>query len=117
MKRHDNPNLKQNRKDLRQNMTPAEAYLWKQLQNKKLDGRKFRRQHSMDHYVVDFYCAMEKLNIELDGQVHMNPTAEEKDLKRTEYLENLGYTIIRFENKMVFENLPSVLEEVRDNFK
>ena len=116
MKRHDHPNLKPHRKELRQNLTQAEAFLWKQLQHKKLDGRKFRRQHSIDHFIVDFYCASEKLIIELDGQVHMNPTAEEKDLKRTQYLENLGFTIIRFENKMVFENLPSVLQEIREYF-
>ncbi len=117
MKRHDHPNLRPHRKELRQNLTPAEAFLWKQLQNKKLDGRKFRRQHSIDYFIVDFYCASEKLIIELDGQVHMNPTAEEKDLKRTQYLENLGFTLIRFENKMVFENLPSVLREIREHFK
>nr|WP_299170233.1 DUF559 domain-containing protein [uncultured Allomuricauda sp.] len=117
MKRHNNPNLKSYRKELRQSLTPAEAYLWKQLQKKKLSGRKFRRQHSIDCFIVDFYCASEKLVIELDGQIHMNPTVEEKDLKRTQYLENLGFTVIRFENKMVFENLPSVLNEIQEHFK
>ncbi|WP_190809864.1 endonuclease domain-containing protein [Flagellimonas sp. S3867] len=117
MKRHDDPNLRPYRKELRQNLTPAEAYLWKQLQNKKLEGRKFRRQHSIDRYIVDFYCASERLIIELDGEVHMNPTAEEKDLKRTKNLEGLGFTVIRFENKMVFENLRSVLQEIRSHFK
>lgn len=57
------------------------------------------------------------LVIELDGQVHMNPSAEEYDTKRTEHLENLDLTVIRFENKMVFENLSSVLIEIRENFK
>jgi len=116
-KRHDRPESKYNRKELRKNLTPAEAFLWKQLQAKKLEGRKFRRQHGIENYIVDFYCAEEALIIELDGDVHMNPTAEEYDLKRTEYLEKLGFKIIRFENKMVFENLPSVILEIRENFK
>ena len=116
-RRHDKPELKNNRKALRKNLTPTEAFLWKQLSGKKLEGRKFKRQHSIDHYIVDFYCASEKLIIELDGEVHKNPTAEEYDAKRSAYLEKLGFTIIRFENKMVFDYLPSVLMEIRDNFR
>ncbi|MEO9512659.1 MAG: DUF559 domain-containing protein [Flavobacteriaceae bacterium] len=117
MRIHNKPTLKQFRKDLRKNLTPSEAFLWKQLQGKKLDGRKFRRQHSIDNYIADFYCASEQLIIELDGQVHFNPVAQEKDLIRTKHLENLGFTVIRFENKMVFKNLPSVLQEIREHFK
>src|SRR5690606_3556983 len=114
---HNNKNLKNLRKELRRNMTAAEAYLWKELQNRKLEGRKFRRQHSINNFIVDFYCADEYLIIELDGEVHLNPTAEEKDRKREEILESSGFTVIRFENKMVFENLESVLKEIKDNFR
>jgi very-short-patch-repair endonuclease len=67
--------------------------------------------------IVDFYCASEKLIIELDGEVHNNPSTEEYDKKRSEHLEKLGFTIIRFENKMVFDHVPSVLVEIRDNFQ
>lgn len=116
-KQHDRPELKTNRKQLRSDLTSAEAYLWKELQHKKLDGKKFRRQHSINNYIVDFYCAKEKLVIELDGEVHNNPTAEEYDEKRSAFLGKLGFTVIRFENKMIFDNLPSVLQEIRDNFK
>jgi len=116
-KRHDRPESKENRKKLRKNLTQAEAFLWKYIQTKKLDGRKFRRQHGIGNYIVDFYCAEEDLIIELDGEIHMNPTAEAYDEKRTKYLENLGFRIIRFENKMIFENLPSVIQEIKDNFK
>ena len=105
------------RKDLRKHLTPAEAFLWKHLKSSQLEGRKFRRQHSIENYIVDFYCPGEQLIIELDGQVHMNPTAEEYDLQRTNRLEELGFTVIRFENKMVFDFLPSVLQEIKDNFK
>ena len=66
---------------------------------------------------MDFYCASEKLIIELDGEVHNNQTTLEYDQNRTLYLENLGYKVIRFENKMVFDNLPSVIKAIRDNFK
>jgi very-short-patch-repair endonuclease len=116
MKKHDKPELRQYRKELRQNLTSAEAFLWKYLQHKKLDGRRFRRQHSIDNYIVDFYCATEKLIIELDGEVHNNPTAEVQDAKRDTHLQNLGFTVLRFENKMVFDHLSSVLQEIKGNF-
>lgn len=117
MKKHDKPELRQNRKALRRNLTSAEAFLWKNLQHKKLNGRKFRRQHSIDNYIVDFYCASEKLMIELDGEVHNNPVAEEEDEKRDSHLQNLGFTVLRFENRWVFEHLSSVLQEIVDHFK
>ena len=114
---HNNKSLKFLRKKLRRNLTPAEAFLWKFLKSKQLNGRRFVKQHSIGKYVVDFYCASEQLIVELDGQVHMNATANEYDQKRTEYLEDLGYRVIRFENKMVFEHLESVLYEINSNFK
>ncbi|MDT0605994.1 endonuclease domain-containing protein [Croceitalea rosinachiae] len=117
MKKHNRPEFKNNRKSLRKKLTPAEAYLWKQIQHKKLEGRKFRRQHSVNRYIVDFYCASEKLIIELDGQVHLNYTAAAKDEKRDSYLTNLGFKVLRFENRMVFENLSSVLQEITEHFK
>ncbi len=76
---HNRKSLEPYRKKLRHHGTTAEAYLWTHLQQKKLEGRKFRRQHSILNFIVDFYCAEERLVIELDGQGHMNPTAEEKD--------------------------------------
>lgn len=114
---HNKKYLEPYRKKLRKNLTSAEAFLWKQLQQQKLEGRKFRRQHSIENYILDFYCPEEKLIIELDGQVHFNPTSQEKDAIRTERLEELGFKVIRFENNMVFDNLQSVLQEIKDNFK
>ncbi|MEM8508259.1 MAG: endonuclease domain-containing protein [Bacteroidota bacterium] len=113
---HNRKELEAIRKRLRKNLTPAEAFLWKHLKAKQLMGRRFQRQHGIGRYIVDFYCASEKLIIELDGEVHLNPTAEEKDDLRTSYLQQLGYTLIRFENKMVFDNLFSVLEEIKSYF-
>jgi len=117
MKKHDKPELKNIRKALRQKLTPAEAFLWRHLQQKKLEGKKFRRQHSIENYIVDFYCASEKLIVELDGEVHNNAIAQEKDEIRDARLRHLGFTVLRFENQMVFQHLESVLQEIKDNFK
>ena len=113
---HNRKELEHFRKKLRKNLTPAEAFLWPHLKAKKLQGKRFNRQHSIKNYIVDFYCASEKLVIELDGAVHYTPQAQEYDAKRTEVLNELGYTVIRFENKMVFENLESVLSEISGHF-
>ena len=109
--------LKEYRKELRKNPTKAESQLWKALQKSQLAGRRFRRQHSIGNYIVDFYCVNEKLIVELDGQVHDNFVNEEYDRKRTEYLENLGFKVLRFENYLVFEQLDMVLEAIKVKFK
>ena len=109
-------NLKAQRKQLRNNLTPAEAELWKHLQNGKLEERKFRRQHSVENYILDFYCPQEKLGLELDGKDHFTDNRYEVDIKRTEYLNSLNIKIIRFENKEIFEQLEGVLEEIKQNF-
>ncbi len=114
---HSLKHLKENTAELRKSITPAEAYLWTHLKPRQFDGRRFTRQHSIKNYIVDFYCAKEKLIIELDGEVHNNEMAKEKDNIRTKFMEGLGYKVIRFENKMVFENLASVFKEIKDNFK
>ncbi|MFS4492916.1 endonuclease domain-containing protein [Maribacter sp. 2308TA10-17] len=109
--------LKEFRKELRKNPTKAESQLWKALQKNQLEGRKFRRQHSIGNYIVDFYSSKEKLIVELDGQVHDNFVNEEYDRKRTEYLESLGFKVLRFENYLVFEQLDMVLEAIKAEFK
>jgi len=114
---HNKRLLKNFRKNLRNNQTSAETRLWRLLKNKQLEGRKFRRQHSIDNFVVDFYCPNEKLVIELDGQVHYNPVAEEYDDKREEILKSYGIKVLRFENKMVFEQETIILKDISDVFK
>ena len=113
---HNRPETKINRLKLRKSLTSAEAFLWNELKGKKLEGRKFRRQHSIGDYITDFYCARENLIIELDGEVHNNLIAIDYDEKRTAFFNVNGFKVVRFENKMVFENLPSVLQEIRENF-
>jgi len=115
-KLHNKKEFQERRKQLRKNLTPAEAFLWSKLKSRQLNNKRFTKQHSIGSYIVDFYCASEKLVIELDGDVHNNPIAQEYDKKRTLFIENKGYKLIRFENKMVFDHLPSVLKEIQDNF-
>ena len=105
------------RKSLRNNLTPAEAFLWTLLKNSQLDNRKFRRQHSVGNYILDFYCPSERLAIELDGEFHFTPEGIEYDKTRTEYINGLNINVIRFENKLVFENTDWVLMEIKNNFK
>ncbi len=114
---HNRKYLEKQRKTLRKNLTPAEATLWKYLQRKQLKGRKFRRQHSIENYIVDFYCASENLIVELDGAVHLDFAQQNYDYERTQNLETLGFMIVRFENKLVFENIEGVLEEISSYFK
>ena len=114
---HNQKHLEERRKELRKNLTSAEVALWKSLKRKQLKGRKFRRQHSIQNFIVDFYYASEGLIIELDGAVHLNFAQQNYDFERTEILENLGLKVIRFENRLVFEDLSEVLEEIINHFK
>lgn len=104
------------RKSLRSNLTPAEAFLWKLIKNSQLENRKFRRQHSVGNYIVDFYCPSERLAIELDGEFHFTPEGIEYDKIRTEYINSLNIRVIRFENKVVFDNTNWVLMEIKNSF-
>ena len=98
-------------KEMRANPTNAEAILWEQLRNKKLDA-KFRQQHLIGDYIVDFVCLRKRLIIEVDGKIHESQV--EEDAKRTEILENDYYKVIRFTNEEVLGNIESVLEKIRD---
>ena len=104
--------LKEQRKVLRNESTPAEIALWQMLKGKST-GYKFRRQHSVGNYILDFYSPAIRLAIELDGEVHNNSEAEEYDEKRTCYLYDVEkIRVLRFENRDVFDNSEGVLEEI-----
>ena len=113
---HNLKYLKDRRKDLRNHLTAAEAAMWKYLQNSKLDGRKFRRQHSVGNYILDFYCPSEKIAIEVDGSVHDNYATQLYDEERTAFLNNNGIVVVRFENKEVLQSEELVCEEIRRYF-
>jgi len=110
------PPLRTFRKQLRSNLTPAEARLWSMVKNSQLDGRKFRRQHSFSGYILDFYCSSEKLGIELDGEGHFNERAAQYDHERSLFLMYFGVRVLRFENKWVFEDPDWVISSIRDAF-
>lgn len=115
---HNKKELIQNRKYLRNNSTSAEATLWKYLKGSKLEGRKFRRQHSIENYILDFYCPSERIAIELDGQEHFTGYGLVKDEERDNFLrDKMKVKVLRFENKQVFENINGVLLEIKKNFK
>jgi very-short-patch-repair endonuclease len=97
-------NLKSFRSSLRNNSTSAEVALWLMLKSKKLEGMKFRRQYSIGNYIVDFCCPSEKLIVELDGEPHGEYHRIHKDENRDNYLESLGFKVLRFENRFVFQD-------------
>ena len=113
---HNRKELKARRKHLRNNGTSAEATLWTLLSNKQLEGRKFRRQHSIKNYIVDFYCPSEKLIIELDGDIHFSEAGLEYDQKRDSELRELGFKIIQIENEDVFLATMAVLDKIKSCF-
>ncbi|WP_223827534.1 endonuclease domain-containing protein [Hymenobacter armeniacus] len=107
---------KDERRDLRHNLTTAEAVLWNRLKNSQLNGRKFRRQHSVGEFILDFYCPQEKLAVELDGAGHFTASGNLHDAARTEYLNAVGIRVIRFENKLIWSALDSVLHSIESCF-
>ena len=115
-KDHNRSHLLFFRKKLRNSGTSAEAELWKHISNKKLEGRKFRRQHSVGNYILDFYCPSEKLAIELDGEDHYWQEGIEKDLKKEMVLKGHSIRVLRFENKLVFQDVEYVLRTIAKAF-
>ncbi len=98
-------------REMRHPQTPAEATLWRTLRNRALKY-KFRRQHPIGNFIIDFYCAQAKLCIEVDGASHLELPQEEYDAARTAYLEELGYKVIRFTNNDVRNNINAVIDEI-----
>jgi very-short-patch-repair endonuclease len=114
---HNKESLTPVRKQLRTQGTSEEAKLWLALKNKQLQGRKFRRQHSINNFIVDFYCATERLIVELDGAHHYTVAGNLSDGERDEYLNAMDIKVLRFENRLVREHLDLVLAEILGNFK
>jgi len=106
----------ENAKELRKNQTEAEKVLWELLRSRRCGGLKFRRQHPVKEFILDFYCHEYLLGIEVDGAVHENDLAKEYDLNRTAELESFGITILRFKNEEVLTNLSKVKGEILNKF-
>ena len=97
---------------LRSNMTPAEQALWNALSNRQLRGLRFRAQHPVETFILDFYCPACKLVVEVDGDVHDQEQIVQHDKARAEHLEARGYRVLRFRNDEVLTDLPSVLQRI-----
>jgi valyl-tRNA synthetase len=109
--------LKELATERKKQSTENETILWGCLSSKKLEGYKFRRQHIIDEFIVDFVCLKEKLVVEIDGEYHNKPEIQEADKIRTEILESLGYRVIRFTNNDVLNNIDEVLENILNALK
>jgi very-short-patch-repair endonuclease len=114
---HNRKECENRRRYLRKKLTDAEATLWSLLRNRQLEGGKFRRQHSVGKYILDFYCPSEKLAIELDGEHHFTDQGSSHDEKRTNYLTSLKIQVLRFENEEVFQSPSAVLAEITKYFQ
>ena len=93
---------------LRNQMTDAEKTLWERLRKNRIKGFKFRAQHPIWKFIVDFYCHEAQLVIEIDGEVHKNEIVAERDEGREVEIKRLGLTILRFTNKEVINNIDKV---------
>lgn len=99
-------------RSLRRNQTEAEQKLWLKLRNKQVGGFKFKRQVPKGPYIVDFYCAEARLIIELDGGQHAHGHAVVYDARRTQFLQESGFRVLRFWNAEIFEGMEGVLETI-----
>lgn len=107
------PSVFKNAVRLRENMTKAEIKLWEYLKTKPL-GFKFRRQHPIAGFVLDFYCHKLRLSIELDGEYHLKPEQKEKDRDRTEYLKGIGIHEIRFTNIEIMADFKKTIKLIEN---
>ncbi len=107
------PPILQRSRDMRHPLTPAESKVWRHVRNHQL-GPKIRRQHPIDRFIADFYCPQAKLIIEIDGDSHAEPDRAAHDLERTSWLQAGGYTVIRFLNDQVVDDLATVLGIIRN---
>jgi len=111
-----NNKARKRRRNLRKQQTRAEKKLWAAWRNRQVDGRKFRRQHSIGPFIVDFYCHQERLIVEVDGAVHDDPYRATYDSERQQVLEAEGYRVLRFANAMVRDHCDEVVARIGEAF-
>jgi very-short-patch-repair endonuclease len=106
--------MKERRRELRHNMTKAEAMLWSRIKKKQISGQRFLRQFSIGSYVVDFHCQQLNMAIEVDGTTHDTKAEIEYDNQRQEAIENLQIIFLRFKNDEVFADVDSVVAKIKE---
>jgi len=113
-------------RELRKSQTKAESTLWQELKAHRFKGYKFRRQHPIiyfsygkehDYFIADFYCAVKRLVVEIDGSIHDVEEIKERDNGRQQFLEEEGYIVIRFTNDEVFKDILVVLDKIEEVLK
>src|SRR3989344_4021846 len=114
---YNHKTLKDRRRDLRNNQTPAEKLLWKYLSHDKILGLRFLRQYGVGPYILDFYCSKIRLGIEVDGSPHTDTERKLYDQDRSKYLKSLDIHIIRFWNDEIFKNIKNVLDKLFNKIK
>ena len=112
--RFNDPETIAEARKLRANMTPGERKLWSRLRGRRVAGAKFRRQHPMFGYVVDFFCHRLKLAIEVDGQQHNTRRVEEADALRDQHLELHGVLVHRVSVGQVLNDIDTVIAGIED---
>ncbi|MEH2074212.1 MAG: endonuclease domain-containing protein [Nostoc sp.] len=107
--------LKPLARQMRCEPTPAEKLLWHKLRDKQLLGFKFRRQQTIDRFIVDFYCNEARLVVEVDGEIH--DYTQQEDAIRQEFLESLGLQVVRFKNEDVLERMEGMLQDIASHLQ
>lgn len=107
-----NQNIQERSVELRKRETNAEKLLWTRIRSKQVAGFKFRRQHPLERFIVDFYCHKAKLVIELDGEIHNIEENAEYDENRTAEIQKYEIKVIRFTNQQIETDIEAVLEEI-----
>ena len=105
------------RKELRSNGTKYEATLWLKLEYRQLDGVSYRRLYKVGEYILDFYCLELMVGIELDGHGHLTIEGSLRDGSRDNRLSARGITVLRIENRAIFENQPAVIELLKETVR
>ena len=106
--------IKERARHMRQHPTVAEAILWQRLRHKRVGGFRFRRQHPIGRFIVDFYCAEKKLVVEVDGETHSQLGSEEYDSQRQLFLQHMGLKVLRFANEQVIGETDAVVEAIAE---
>ncbi|MDP3353994.1 MAG: DUF559 domain-containing protein, partial [Flavobacteriaceae bacterium] len=108
----DNPKLKEFARELRNNSTKSEIFLWLKLKNKQFYGYDFHRQKPIDNYILDFYCYELVLGIEVDGYSHQFLEVYNKGPVKEKRMNELGITILRFSDEQVQKDIKNVLRAI-----
>jgi very-short-patch-repair endonuclease len=114
---HRDTDLQERARDLRHNLTNGEQLLWSKLRAHRMHGFKFRRQHVIGTYVVDFVCLKERLIIEVDGESHFEDGREAADGQRDANLASQGFKVLRFGNRNVLTNINGIAGVIADELE